>query len=71
MKNYKVIRTKKLSSINLILLIFTIIFSLNIFKLSLVNFNLYKSKLYLEHYYNSLLKENKNLKKTNIILSIQ
>ncbi|MCS7317953.1 MAG: hypothetical protein NZZ41_06590 [Candidatus Dojkabacteria bacterium] len=64
MNEFKVIISKKkLTTINSILLIFTVIFGLNIFKLSLVNFNLYKSKHALEKHYSNLLKENKYLMK--------
>jgi cell division protein FtsB len=64
MKEYKLLKgRKKLTTLNSIILVFTIIFSFNIFRLSLVNFNLYKSKIMLENEFNNLKKQNDNLKK--------
>lgn len=64
MEEYRVLRGKKrVTALNSIILVFTILFGLNIFRLSFVNFNLYKSKTVLENEYSNLKKQNNNLRK--------
>lgn len=64
MEEYKLLKGKKrVTTLNSIILIFTVVFGLNIFKLSFINFNLHKSKTVLENEYSSLKKQNNNLRK--------